>query len=40
MKGKYHGYNFYRNAGVEMGVKGKGEGDNEERPVDVKDLMP
>ena len=39
-EGKYPGYNFYKHAGVDMGVKGKGEGDNEEKPVDVKDLMP
>src|SRR5674476_300801 len=39
-EGKYHGYNFYKNAGVDMGVKGKGEGDNEEIPVDIKELMP
>jgi NADH-quinone oxidoreductase subunit I len=39
-EGKYHGYNFYQQAGVDMGVKGKGEGENEEKPVDVKDLMP
>jgi len=25
---------------VDMGVKGKGEGKNEEAPVDVKNLMP
>lgn len=39
-QGKYHGYNFYRQAGVDMGVKKKGEGENEEPPVDVKSLMP
>jgi NADH-quinone oxidoreductase subunit I len=39
-EGKYPGYNFYKYAGVDMGVKGKGEGDNEERPVDVKELLP
>ena len=39
-QGKYHGYNFYRQAGVDMGVKKKGEGENEEMPVDVKSLMP
>ncbi len=39
-EGKYHGYNFYRNAGVDAGVKAKGTGANEELPVDVKDLMP
>lgn len=39
-EGKYHGYNFYKNAGVEIGVKQKGEGSGEEPPVDVRDLMP
>ena len=39
-EGKYHGYNFYRNAGVEVGVKGKGDGVNEEPPVDVRSIMP
>jgi len=39
-QGKYHGYNFYKEAGVNMGVKAKGEGEMEEMPVDVKDLMP
>jgi NADH-quinone oxidoreductase subunit I len=39
-EGKYHGFNFYKVAGVDFGVKGKGEGANELPPVDVKDLMP
>ncbi len=39
-EGKYPDYNFYQHAGVDMGVKGKGEGTTEEKPVDVKDLMP
>jgi NADH-quinone oxidoreductase subunit I len=39
-QGKYHGYNFYRSAGVDAGVKGKGTGDNEDKPVDIKKLMP
>ena len=39
-EGKYHGYNFYKNAGVEIGVNRKGEGEGEEPPVDVRDLMP
>jgi NADH-quinone oxidoreductase subunit I len=38
-QGKYHGYNFYRIAGAEMGVKGMGKGDNEEPPVDLKSLI-
>jgi NADH-quinone oxidoreductase subunit I len=39
-EGKYHGYNFYKQAGVDMGIKRKGEGENEEPPVDVRNLMP
>jgi NADH-quinone oxidoreductase subunit I len=39
-EGKYHGYNYYRQAGVDMGVKAKGEGEMEDKPVDVKDLLP
>lgn len=39
-QGKYHGYNFYKEAGVDVGVKAKGEGENEDKPVDVKKLMP
>ncbi len=38
--GKYHDYNFYRVAGVDIGVKGKGEGENEEPPADVRRLLP
>ncbi len=38
-EGKYHGYNFYRVAGVNMGVKGVGEGENEFPPVDLKRLI-
>ncbi len=39
-QGKYPGYNFYRVAGVDMGVKEKGTGDNEEPPVDLKSILP
>jgi len=39
-QGKYHGYNFYKVAGIDAGVKEKGEGDNENKPVDIKKLMP
>ena len=39
-EGKYHDYNYYRVAGVAVGVKNKGKGDNEEEPVDTKSLMP
>ena len=36
---KYWEYNFYKVAGVEMGVKETGKGENEEPPVDVKNLI-
>ena len=39
-EGKYHGYNFYKEAGVDMGVKKKGEGKNEKPPNDLKTLLP
>lgn len=39
-QGKYHGYNYYKEAGVAVGVKGKGEGEKEDKPVDVRKLMP
>jgi NADH-quinone oxidoreductase subunit I len=38
-EGKYPGYNFYEEAGVDMGVKEKGEGANEEPPTDVRSLI-
>lgn len=38
--GKYHDYNFYRQAGVSVGVKDTGEGENEAAPVDVRALVP
>jgi NADH-quinone oxidoreductase subunit I len=38
-EGKYPGYNFYKEAGVDMGVKSKGEGENEEPPTDVRSLI-
>jgi NADH-quinone oxidoreductase subunit I len=38
-EGKYHDYNFYKVSGVDMGVKETGEGDNEEPPVDLKNLI-
>jgi ABC-type antimicrobial peptide transport system permease subunit len=37
--GKYPDYNFYKIAGVDMGVKGTGEGANEEAPIDLKNLI-
>lgn len=39
-QGKYHGYNFYRHAGLSIKGKGKGEAIDEKPPVEVKDLMP
>ncbi len=39
-QGKYPGYNFYKVAGLDAGVKEKGKGDNEEQPVDVRGLLP
>lgn len=39
-EGKYHGYNFYRIAGLAIAGKGKGEGDIEDKPVDLKSLLP
>ena len=39
-QGKYHGYNFYRVAGVAIGGKDKGQAQDENPPVDVKSLLP
>jgi len=39
-EGKYHGYNFWRVAGVKIGGKDKGESENEAPPTDVRSLMP
>jgi NADH-quinone oxidoreductase subunit I len=38
--GKYPDYNFWRVSGVAIGGKGKGEGIEEESPVDVRTLLP
>jgi len=38
-EGKYHDYNFYKEAGVDMGVKKTGEGANENPPVDLRSLI-
>ena len=38
--GKYPHYNFYREAGVSVGVKDSGEGREEEPPVDIRSLLP
>lgn len=39
-QGKYHGYNFYKVAGLAIGGKGKGESENESPPVNPRDLLP
>ncbi|MCF8303129.1 MAG: NADH-quinone oxidoreductase subunit NuoI [Bacteroidales bacterium] len=39
-EGKYHGYNFYKVAGLKIAGKDKGEAENEESPVDLNSLMP
>lgn len=39
-QGKYHGYNYYKVAGMAIGGKDKGEAENELPPVDVKSLIP
>lgn len=38
--GKYHDYNFYRVSGLAIGGKDKGEAINEEKPVDIRSLLP
>jgi len=39
-QGKYHGYNYYKVAGMAIGGKDKGEAENELPPVDIKSLIP
>jgi len=39
-QGKYHGYNFWRVAGVKIGGKDKGEAEREAPPVDIHSLLP
>ena len=38
--GKVPGYHFYRVSGVAIAGKAKGEAENEDPPVDVRDLLP
>ena len=39
-QGKYHGYNYYRVAGLAIGGKGKGEAEKETPPIDPRSLLP
>jgi len=39
-QGKYHGYDYYRVAGLAVGGKDKGEAENESPPVDIRGIMP
>jgi NADH-quinone oxidoreductase subunit I len=39
-EGKYHGYDFYKVAGLAIGTKGKGEAQDEEPPTDPRSLLP
>lgn len=39
-QGKYPGYSFWRVAGKAIGGKDKGEAEREQKPVDVRGLMP
>ncbi|MGP1930575.1 MAG: NADH-quinone oxidoreductase subunit NuoI [Arsenophonus sp. ET-YP4-MAG3] len=38
--GKYPDYNFYQKTGTAISGKNKGEGDNEDKPINIKDLLP
>ncbi|MFC0178701.1 NADH-quinone oxidoreductase subunit NuoI [Thorsellia kenyensis] len=38
--GKYHEYNFYRQSGMAINNKDKGDAENEAKPIDVKSLLP
>jgi NADH-quinone oxidoreductase subunit I len=39
-QGKYQGYNYYKVAGLRINGKDKGDGINEEKPVDIRSLIP
>ncbi len=39
-QGKYPGYNYYKVAGVAIGGKDKGQGLEDEAPIDLRSLMP
>lgn len=38
--GKYHDYNFYQISGKSIEGKDKGQGENEQTPVDIRSLLP
>ena len=38
--GKYPDYNFYHQSGITVAGKGKGQGEQEKAPIDIKGLMP
>lgn len=38
--GKYVGYDFYQFSGVETSMKGKGNAENELKPINVKNILP
>lgn len=39
-QGKYHGYNYYHVAGLAIAGKDKGEAENEDKPIDIRSLIP
>jgi NADH-quinone oxidoreductase subunit I len=39
-QGKYHGYNYWRHAGVAIEGRGRGEAADEAPPIDLKELLP
>ncbi len=39
-QGKYHGYNYYKIAGVAIKGKGKGQGEEDDPTVDLRSLKP
>ena len=39
-EGKYKGYNYWNVSGMATGEKGKGESEREDKPIDIKSLMP
>lgn len=39
-EGKYHGYNYYKVAGLAIGGKDKGEAVSEDKPIDLRTLLP